>query len=240
MPYKRKPRRARKKTRPYKYNPRRLQITKNPHVNGASRIINFKRTWEDVITLNSLTPPTGWQSTGVTGDNGIVANYNINLNSIPNVANFTNLFDSYRIKGIRLQGYFSYTSTGEATNGQTILYMCRDHLGQNPFTTLTEDWFLERPRTKKRLIVNSVGKPSFDIFIPATQLGQVYASAVNTDYVQMKPRFISTTELDTPHYLCNLRLQKVNNAAWTTGTSNPYPTIKMYTTVYFQMKGINS
>ena len=238
MPGKRRPRK--RNNRPYKYGPKRLQITKNPHVNGASRIINFKRTFENTLVLNSASPPTGFLNTGVAGDNGIVSNYNINLNNIPNVSNFSNLFDSYRIKGVRIQGYCSFNVAAPNNQSQSIMYMCRDHLGQNPFTTLTEDWFVERPRSKKRLLVNSVGKASFDHFIPATQLSEVYASAVNTDYVQVKPKFISTNELDTPHYLCNLRIQRVDGQTWTHGTSNQYPTIKMYTTVYFQMKGINS
>lgn len=239
MPY-RKRRPARKKSRPNKYNPRKLQLLKKPHTDGASRIINFKRTFEDILTLNAVTPPTNWQNTGVVGDNGIVAVYNINLNQIPNVSNFANLFDSYRIKGVRIQGYCSFNTTSPTSQAQSIMYMCRDHLGQNPFTTLTEDWFVERPRSKKRLLVNAVGKPSFDMFIPATQLGMVYASATNTDYIQIRPKFISTNELNTPHYLLNLRIQRIDGNNWTHNTANQYPTIKMFTTVYFQMKGINS
>lgn len=223
-----------------KYNPRPLQLLKKRPSNQAPRIINFKRTYVDTIILNTAVAPAGWTTLSAGGDHALVANYNVSLSQIANYTNFTNLFDSYKISGVRLQAYIDYTSTDTVSHAQTILYSCRDHLGQNLPATLTEDWFLERPRSQKTLCINAVGKPAFDIFMPVSQLGLLYNSAVNTDYSLTKPKFISTNEPGTPHYGFNLRLQRVDNNNWTHGTANSYPTMKIYTTIYFALRGINS
>ena len=99
---------------------------------------------------------------------------------------------------------------------------------------------MQRPRSRKKILSVTGGRPAFDIFMPVTNLSQTYAGAVNTDYTMVKPRFISTTEVDTSYYGMNLRIQRLDGLNWTAGTQNSYPTLKLFTTVYFQMRGINS
>ena len=206
----------------------------------APRVLQFKRKSADTLILNTASPPIGWTSLSSTGDEALTMNYVISLAQIPNYTNFTNLFDSYRIRAIRLQGYFSFNVAAPNNQAQAMLYYCRDHLGQSTPADLSEDWFNERPRSRKRLLVNGSGKPSFDIYMPLTQLANTYGTVTNNDYTMKRPKFISTNEVNTPHYGMNLRLQRVDGNAWTSGTSNQYPTLKLYTTVYFECRGINS
>lgn len=206
----------------------------------APRVLQFQRKFSQDVVLNSLAPPTGWTSRSADGDECLTLNYVFSLNQIPDYTNFTNLFDSYCIKGVRLQGYFTATVSQSSSQAQTMLFYCRDHLGQSTASDLTEEWFNQRPRSKKRVLLNAMGKPAFDIYMPLTQLANTYHSLTNTDYVMRRPRFISTNEVSTPHYGFNLRLARVDGNRWTHGTSNQYPTLKMFTTVYFQMRGINS
>ena len=225
--------------------PRRNAISKPTHIvprkpRMAPRVLQFKRKFVSTLVLNTVAPPVGWTSLASTGDEALVLNYVISMAQLPNYQNFTGLFDSYRIKGVRLQGYYSCSTTAPENQAQVMLYYCRDHLGQSTPAQLDEDWFNERPRSKKRLIVNSVGKPSFDIYMPLTQLANTYQSVTNNDYTMKRPRFISTNEVNTPHYGLNLRLQRIDGNPFTTASNNQYPTLKMFTTVYFEMRGINS
>ena len=206
----------------------------------APRVLQFKRRMVDTLVLNTASPPTGWTSLSSAGDEAITLNYVISMAQIPNYTNFTNLFDSYRIRGIRLQGYYSFNVAAPNNQSQAMLYYCRDHLGQNSASQLSEEWFNERPRSRKRLLVNSSGRPSFDIYMPLTQLANTYGSVTNNDYTMKRPKFLSTNEVDTPHYGMNLRLQRIDGNAWTAGSSNQYPTLKLFSTIYFECRAINS
>lgn len=243
MPFRRRPYKKRRR-RAAPTNPRPLQLLrkKQPR-NQLSRIFNFKRQMVSTLTLNAADPPTGWTATYNQPNvaDALTLNYVFALSQIPDYANFTNLFDSYRIKGVRIVGYFSNTVTAPTSNSQSVLYMCPDHLGQTPATDLTEEYFLQRPRSRKKMLTTGESRrPVFDFFMPVTNLSSTYAGAVNTDYTMVKPRFISTTEVDTSYYGMNLRIQRLDGLNWTAHTSNAYPTLKLYTTVYFQMRGINS
>jgi hypothetical protein len=206
----------------------------------AARVLNFKRCFSQDVVLNATTPPGGWTSRQGVGDEAITINYVASMAQIPDYSNFTNLFDSYRIVGCRVQGYYNTTMTSPGTQAQTMLFYCREHLGQSAASDLSEDWFNQRPRSKKRLLINSVGKPAFDIYMPLTQLANTYQSVANNDYTMKRPKFISTNEVNTPHYGFNFRLARIDGKNWTTGSSHPYPTLKLFTTIYFQMRGINS
>lgn len=228
----RKPRRRNALSKPMHIVPRKPRM--------APRVLQFKRKFVQDLVLNTTAPPTGWTSLASTGDEALVLNYVISMAQLPNYTAFTNLFDSYRIKGVRIQGYYSFTTAQPENQAQAMLYYCRDHLGQSTAAQLSEDWFLERPRSRKRLLVNSVGRPSFDMYMPLTQLANTYQSVTNNDYTMKRPRFISTNEVNTPHYGCNLRIQRIDGNVFTSATSNQYPTLKLFTTVYFECRGINS
>lgn len=235
--FRRKPRR--KKSNRYAPRPVRLLVKKQPQ-SSQSRVLNFKRTFVNDVVLNASSPPSGWTSLAASGENAIALAYVLSLSQIPNYQNFTSLFDSYRIKGVRIQGWYSATVSANTSNSQSLLYTCRDNIGQSQAADMTEEYFLQRPRSKKRVLINSVGKPSFDMFVPLSNLSTIYSGAVQSDYAMAKPRFISTNEPATPYYGLNLRLQRIDGNNWTHGTANQYPTLKLYTTVYFQMRGINS
>lgn len=240
MPFRRKPykKRPRKKARAIPFSKPMNIVSRRPRM--APRVLQFKRCFSQDTVLNATSPPGGWTSRQASGDEAICVNYVFSLSQIPDIANFTNLFDSYRIKGVRLQGYYSHNIASSSTQSQTMLFYCRDHLGQTAASDLSEEWFNQRPRSRKRVLLNTTGKPAVDIYMPLTQLANTYQSVTNNDYVMRRPKFISTNEVNTPHYGFNLRLARVDGNNWTAGTSNQYPTLKLFTTVYFEMRGINS
>lgn len=239
MPF--KPRRRPRQVRRRKVFRPKARIPRARAGNKLSRVIKFKRQDVSSLVLNVASPPTGWTSLLALSDNALVFTYVVDLAQITNYQNWVALFDQYRIKGVRLQGYLSFDNTGPGTQSQTILYTCRDQIGQVAATDLNEQYFMDRPRSNKRILTNTQGRSSFDIYMPVANLNQVYAGSVNTDYaVSNRPKFISTNEVTTPYYGLNMRLQRVDGNNWTTGTAHAYPVLKMYRTVYFECRGINS
>lgn len=199
-----------------------------------ARVLRFKRSRADTFILNSNSAPSGW--TAVT--NGLTQTLVTSLSSVPGYTDFVNLFDSYRITGVRLQGYYSGTNAPVSSNQNAMLYVTPNHMGNVDVTNLEEQWFMDRPRTKKIPLMNDEGKMSFDEYLPLSQLSETYQSATGTDYALAKPHFISTGENGCPHYGACLRLQRMDNEDFTHGASVDYPSLKIITTWYLEVRGM--
>lgn len=206
---------------------RRAGITRRP------RVISFQRSATEELTLNTQSPPTGWTAV----DDGLCINYVFGLSEIDEYTSFTNLFSMYRLKGVRIEGYFSNT-VSDSANKQTMMYYCQNYVGAHPASDLTEQYFLNKPIHKRRVLVTSRGK-AFSIYCPLNQLAENYSSATNTDYGVVKPRWVSTTETSCPHYGMSVRLQRLDDQNWTHESSAQYPTLKIIKTYYFQMRGLS-
>lgn len=201
---------------------------------NKARVIKFQRMSALDLQLNSTSPPTGWS--GV--DNGITSVVVVGLDSIPGYTDFQNLFESYRLTGLRIRGYYSGTVADRPHNQNVIMQICPNYMGNVSATDLNEQWFLDRPRSKTLPLLNTEGKPSFDEYIPLTQLTQMYASVTNTDYALTSPHFIATSETDTPHYGFAIRIARVDGQTFTFGSSDPYPYLKLHYTYYLEMRGV--
>lgn len=203
------------------------------------RVVQFKRSIPSTIILNNASPPEDWTSIGnaATRTSALVVNYSFALSELVDYTDFTNLFDSYRIKGVRMQGYFSNTqSSGDANTNLMLYYMTSDFGNQAP-SSLTEQFFLNRPTHKKKILLNANGGKVFDIYQPLKQLSELYASTTNTDYALVNPRFVSTAEPNTPHYGMYMRLQRIDGEAFSTSTTT-YPALKIVYTYYLQCRGV--
>ena len=156
---------------------------------------------------------------------------------IPDNLDFKNLFTAYRIKGVRIEGYYSNTGS-DSTNQQTMLLWNQNWQG---ITTgvLTEQFFLDRPRSKRTLLLRATGKKAFDIYQPMRVLSTLYNSVTNSDYGTRKPMWIACNEDTTNHYGFNLRIQRVDGNTFTTGATVPYPSIKLITTWYMEFRGVS-
>lgn len=246
MPYRRRFARRQFRRPRRRFRRRNLLATRQPKSRGM-RVIQFKRTEMKNMVLNWSSPPTNWTHVGSgttpggedSTDNAIVANLEFSLNMLASKSDFTNLFSSYRIKAVRMTAYYSNTqSVNENTN--YLLYQHQSNFGQNSTSQLTEDFFLQRPSSKKRVLLNkgSTGK-CFDIYFRVNQLKNTYAGTVNTDYGLQPPAWIHTNEDSTPHYGVSLRLQRVDGKMPTHDTENHYPTLKVFYTLYIQCRGIS-
>lgn len=206
------------------------------------RVYNFTRSFVETIPLvnNADSPsiPSGWS---VTADAGMVKAQAFNLAQLPDYSEFTNLYAQYRIMAVKTTMYFSNTGSnaGDNTlsNKQILLYMAPNRNGiSNTTKPLTEEHFLQTQATKKKLCLNSNGRP-ISVYMKLNQLNEVFSGTVNTDYTAVKPKFLSTTETGAPHYGLDFRFQRVDNGQFSDGAS-VYPQVKMIHKVYLQCRQV--
>lgn len=231
MPYKK--RYAPKRNRRYK----KVWKRKAPKPSSGitrPRVLRFKRSEATVISLNSASPPANWTADT---DGALYQQFVTNLNSVPDASDFKNLFTAYRIKGVRIEGYYSNTSS-DSNNQQTMLLWNQNWQGITT-AVLSEQFFLDRPRSKRRLLLRNNGKKAFDIYQPMRVLSTLYNSEINSDYGTRKPMWIACGEDTTNHYGFNLRIQRVDGQTFTAGITVPYPSIKLITTWYMEFRGVS-
>lgn len=205
------------------------------------RVYNFTRCFVETVQLvnNAGGPvPDGWQ---IAADAGMVKAQAFNLAQLPDYSEFTSLYAQYRILAVKTTMYFSSTNSDQGNealaNKQILLYMAPNRNGVgHAVKPLTESHFLQTQATKKKLCLNTNGRP-ISVYMKLNQLNEVYAGTVNSDYTAVKPKFISTTETSTPHYGLDFRFQRVDNGLFSAGGS-VYPSVKMIHKVYLQCRQV--
>ena len=63
------------------------------------RVVRFKRSKVDVVTLRTDSVPSGWSADVTAGQHAIFRQYTTNFALVPDNADFVNLFTAYKIKG---------------------------------------------------------------------------------------------------------------------------------------------
>jgi hypothetical protein len=200
-------------------------------------IYPFKRSISTTIGLNGTAPPEGWSTSG----NNLYRNWGFSLAQLGDYSEFTDLFKYYKLKGVRLQMYFSNTNSTardgtSSPNQQILMWMDTNRDGADIAASGQESTYLTSQTAKKRLCLNTTGRP-IDIYMSLRQQNMVYGGPANTDYTTVRPKWIATTEPTTPHYGYKMMLQRVDGQAFTSGITNSQY-CKIIQTVYFQCKKV--
>lgn len=232
MPYRkyhRKPKRGRRPPRRFKrkYNKKRVGSVLRPAVH------RFKRVVQEISQLTTGEVPTNWTADG----NAIYRQFVFTLIDLPAPTEFTNLFTAYRIKGVRIQAFFSNTQS--VTENQNVM-MTYSNNWNGQTIALTSDYFNQRQAVKRKLLLGRGGR-AFDIYMPMRQLSNVWSgSAISNDYGTMKPKWIATTETGTPHYGINMRVERVDGQTFGTGTLvTNYAVLRLIHTYYLECRGVS-
>lgn len=198
----------------------------------------FKRTFEQVVDLAAIPSASGWIPSG----NGIYKQFVYDLSLLPNSSDFTNLFSEYKLTGVAVKMYFSNNISGSApsgsghSNSQLLMRISPNPNGSSD--TLTEQFFNESQSTKKRLCLNTLGKP-VSIYQPLKQLNYAYNNSIGSNsYTAQKPRFITTQDQTVEHYGLNCRIDRVDGQALTTGSTNTQY-VRIQHTVYLTTKQVS-
>ena len=211
---------------------------KRPKVGRAPRglipsIYKFKRFNTNTITLDSGTVTPGW--TQFTGDSSVIQKtWVFSLDGMNGYTQFTSLFQQYKLMGVRLQIYPSVTEVTAyraADVSQIIMYTSKSKYG---YAASSTEELLSRQAIKKKVVFKG-GRP-VDVYMPLTQLTQIYGNAVSTDYIPSRPKWISTNEVNTQHYGIDMAFQTVSGQ----NILEMPMSLKIMTTLYFQCKGVKS
>lgn len=232
MPYRRKYAKRNFRRRPF----RKRHFRKKRRVGSVLRpaVHKFKRVVQEISLLTTGEVPTNW----IADTNALYRQFVFTLNDLPAPTEFTNLFTAYRIKGVRIQGFFSNTQS--ITENQNVM-MTYSNNWNGQTIVLSSDYFNQRQAVKRRLLLNTRGGASIDIYMPMRQLSNVWSgSALSNDYGTMKPKWISTAEPSTPHYGINMRLERVDGQTYGSGALvSTYPTLRVVHTYYLECRGVS-
>lgn len=152
------------------------------------------------------------------------------LNDLPSVAEFTGLYDSYQITGVKLRFLYnrnaseSSSAAGPGDSLPVITYVTDQDDGNAPSSI---DDVLQYPRAKTRRL----DRP-FTHFIkaPACQF-EVYYNGVIPGYSNMHRAWLDMTNPSIPHYGLKYAIDPVTNSAGDLGY------LSVYATYYFACKG---
>lgn len=151
---------------------------------------------------------------------------------------FQQLFQQYKIDGVRLQLYpDGNTITTQRDQPQFIMMTIPTRHGYAP---TSREALLQHQALKKKIVFNQA--QPLEIYMKMKQASAVYSSSdvgnpQYTDYTATKPKFIATEEPNANHYGFTTYLQTANDTSFTTGSWTAVA-ISMYVTVYFTMKGV--
>jgi hypothetical protein len=172
-------------------------------------VYKFKRSI--VESFNLTDPPAPWDTPST---DAITLQAAFKLNDLHDFDDFTNLFASYKITGVKMEMFFSSTSVAQVSSSgdQMIVYWNKNNLGRAD-QTLDEQYFLDNQAGRKRQCIVATGKP-ISFYMPLKQLSERHGGTAGaTDYAAVRPKFVSTGEPTCLHYGYNMRLQLINDLA---------------------------
>lgn len=203
-----------RKRRPVRRNMRKRNTNRRPtNFNNrralAPSVYPFMRQFENLVVLEN---PTGnFQST--LQDNLVVGHVECHLDELPGYTEMQALFAQYKINAVGLRCTPTYQLDTDPTTTETIICdIWRSNHGQTPTPAFTINDLLQ---IQKRQSFIMPQRKSFSRNMMLNQLSNVYAGALNNDYVKVRPRYISTTEASTPHYGINFCFRRPDGAAFT-------------------------
>lgn len=210
MPYRRSTRRpTRRRRRATARRPFRRRIQRSLSYKPAVHI--FKRSMVENIELSNASVPAGWARD--TGDGfSIKRNWEFKLNDLFNPTDFVNLFAYYKLNAIKQEVYCANTVALD-DNSQLIVWW---DTNKSSRTMGTEQSFLESQTSKRSILKPS---NSLKMYMRLRQLSNIY-KLTDDDYGLIKPRYISTSEPNTPHYGSTMRISRVDGRAFGTQQAN--------------------
>lgn len=226
---------------PRNYRPmrrKRKKVIKKRNINMLRRQLRptanrpavhlFRRAFTKTLALSNVTAPAGWTAEG----NAIYSNFSYKLNDLLSATDFTNLFQQYKINGVKQELIFSNTSSMD-TNSQLLVYWDANKDGQS--RTRSEQTFLDS-QTSKHVILKPPSKQKITLYTKLKQLSNTF-KLTDDDYAVVNPRWISTAEPNTPHYGCSMRIQRVDDKPFGTDLTN-FQYLKIITTMYIACKKV--
>lgn len=193
------------------------------------KVYPFSRAREQLLALEDPDAgATGWVSTF---DDAVVKTFTFSLAELPNHGEFTSLFGQYKLNMAILKFFPSYSQVvsadGAVASNNLIITVWPNTDGQQLTAAFTKAELNEIQRKSQWMF--PLNRPT-TIKMPLKQLGMTYNTAVNTDYVVRKPRYISTAEQTTVHTGLNVHIAKVDGSTFGSNSARLKIQEKLYLT----------
>lgn len=197
----------------------RAAVTARPRRGLRPQITYLNRRVTESLNLTSITgvgPTDGWNhhsdfAAGVY--NAISRAFAFKLSDVNNYAELAALWTAYRITCVDMVVTMS-TQLGEsagsnATHQAASNLICRTRPNRYGITIAGVSQMQWNEIQNQKIQYLNGARPTH-VRMYLNQSGMVYQSAVNTDYTSQKPNFISTSEVDTPHYGSAVRIEMID------------------------------
>jgi len=214
MPYK----------KPYRKKPiRRKRVYRKKNMTNRltlarPKVYPFSRNAEHLLALDNVSG--GWISTL---DGAVVKTFNFTLAQLgTKYTDFTNLFSQYKLNMAIVKFYPSSSqvviSTGPSGTQNMIITIWPNTHGVPIDATFTHAQLLEIQR--KKTFMFPLNRPT-SVKMYLKQLSNTYVgtSGAYVDYTTTRPRYLSTGEINTPHYGMNVHIRKMDGTTF--GTNAP-------------------
>lgn len=171
--------------------PRRTRRSRTKRSFKIAKRVNLKH---DLYYFTRYVDVNNIQSAGTTD---YFSSLTFSLASIPNVGDFTSLFDQYKITKVELFWKLAVDPSAQTSSSSQwpTLYYVNDHDDSTPFTSINQ----MRECNKMRFKVLRPFRYAKTIIKPAV-LSEIYRSAVSTSYVPKWNQWVDMVHTDVPHY----------------------------------------
>lgn len=215
--------------RPRRQNRKRVKVMggRKRTVNKVRRQVHmFKRT-AYIGTVTASISAAGTPSP-------VASAFAFSLSQVPNVSEFSSLFDQYKLTGVRMritpaltQGISSPLFGTSAALGYSKVHTAIDYDDNTAPTS--EDELLEYGSLKSTTAFKDHTR-----YIKPKLLQQVYRSALSTSYAPKSSVYLDMATSDVPHFGLKLWVSAPNTPAGTAGSIS----YKIYQTMYFTCKNV--
>lgn len=142
---------------------------------------------------------------------------------------FVNLFDRYKLKGVKLQFlYQSNLANSDSTTGTNALPLLSYSFDADDATVPTSIDEVQKKQYCHQKILN--GNSMFSVYLKPRLLKEVYASAISSGYNSAKATWLDSANVGVPHYGLKMWL---NN--WGPGNTK-FHQLTITPTYYFSLK----
>lgn len=168
---------------------------------------------------------------------GIVWDWTVSLDSLPNYTEFENLFEQYKLTGAAMKFYPAWNETTSSGAANVLMRTKLQRDGRGLDATNTENQWLEMAATKARTMPTSAARP-LRMYFPLNQLNKLYSGVASgtEDYSITRPKFIATSEHSTPHYGMQFRFDTMGGPI--SGLPGNSGKFKLEVCVYFQCRSV--
>jgi len=204
------------------------------------KVYNFKRQYEAYLDTSLPDNSNHWYQCG---NNAVVKTFAVALDTLPSPTDFKNLFNQYKInylvvelyptwKTVNVANTLANNTTYPITNTQLIVTAWRNSAGIALDSSFTQNDYLQ-VQSKRTFMTNGNRKIQFKMYL--NQLVDVYDNDTSVESKALvKPKYLSTTRDDVPHYGINFHIQKVDDTAF----NNMDIDFKVRYTVYLSCKEV--